>query len=344
MSIPEFPCRAWLPDQMKGWAVWWMILVHSIELFLNLPDRGSPVAQFALFMGAVPAAPVFMLLMGYYAIRPGQTFKANIYRGAKLILWGLLLNIGLNFSLILRWATGHADVNILEFIFGIDILLFAGAAVLIASLIDLLKIRWPVWLLLALAVPAINQWIVMPLIEARTTAIGSPYVTALFAGTSSWSYFPVIPWISYVFAGIGLYRLFSRWPGLLIRSRYHFFAAIPAVAIFLAGLVPAWKMTQQLDQYYHHGFLFFVWAMSFILLLFLNVQAMQKGESIAFSKVIRFLGVRVTSVYIIQWILIGNLGTWLYQSLSLPATLLVFALVFLTTLFFALLYHKQKSP
>jgi uncharacterized membrane protein len=114
----DFPGRSWLPDQLKGLAVLWMILIHSMELFLIPAQSQHPIAQFAYFMGAVPAAPMFMILMGFFGARPGTPFLRILNRGFKLILWGLLLNLGLNFSLIIRWMLGKVEVNILQYILG----------------------------------------------------------------------------------------------------------------------------------------------------------------------------------------------------------------------------------
>ena len=345
MKVPGFPQRDWLPDQLKGWAVIWMILVHTVELFLQPAHWDHPIAQWAFFMGAIPAAPVFMLLMGYYGLRRDKPVKFVIIRGLKLILWGLLLNAGLNGSLLIRWIGGHADVNILHYLFGIDILILAGLALILSGIIDLLKLRWYAWWLLALLPPLAAGLNLFPLDQDSTTSPihWSLYLTTAFTGSATWSFFPVIPWISYVFAGIGISRLFQLWPDFQRKKRYLFYVSIPSALIFLAGLVPAWKVTQNLQQYYHHGLLFFLWALSMILLLVILMLASVKPQTGNAGRWIRFLGARVTSSYVIQWLIIGNLGSWLYQSLSIPQTLLLFVVILLVTIYLSNVYYKIRS-
>ncbi len=344
MRPPDFPGRAWLPDQLKGWAVIWMILVHSVELFLEPDQRDGPIAQFALFMGAVPAAPVFMVLMGYFSLPAGSTFLKTFVRGGKLLLWGLLLNVGLNFSLIIKWLTGQSEVNIFQFLFGIDILIFAGFAMMIVSMINLLKIRWYGWFFLSLAVAVISQWLNsgLPLWDMPGDTHWSAYISAIFVNAAPWSYFPLIPWLSYVFFGIGLSGLVAYRPRILERTRYAFYLAIPGIILFLLGLASGWRISQNLDQYYHHGFLFFLWALAFILLLSLTVKAAYIWKNLSPLKWIRFLGVKVTLAYIIQWLIIGNLGTWLYQTLNIFETVVLFSVILLSTVSLSYVYYKIR--
>ena len=344
MRPPDFPDRAWLPDQLKGWAVIWMILVHSVELFLDPDQRDGPIAQFALFMGGVPAAPVFMVLMGYYSLPAGSAFIKTFVRGGKLLIWGLLLNVGLNLSLIIKWLTGQAEVNIYQFLFGIDILIFAGMAVMIVSIINLLKIRWYGWFFLSMAVALISQWLNSgPPLKDMTGAIHwSAYISAIFVNSAPWSYFPLIPWLSYVFFGIGLFRLIALRPRILERTRYSFYLALPGIILFLLGLASGWKISQNLEQYYHHGLAFFIWALAFIFLLSLTVKATYIWKNQSLFQWIRFLGVKVTSVYIIQWLIIGNLGTWLYQTLNIFETLLLFSVILLSTFSISFTYYKIR--
>jgi hypothetical protein len=261
-----------------------------------------------------------------------------------LLIWGLLLNVGLNFSLIIKWLTGQTEVNIFQFLFGIDILIFAGMAIMIASMINLLKIRWYGWFFLSLAVAILSQWLnsVSPLGEMPGAIHWSAYISAIFVNTASWSYFPLIPWLSYVFFGIGLFRLVTLRPGILVRTRYSFYLAIPGIMLFLLGLASGWKISQNLEQYYHHGLAFFLWALAFIFLLSLIVKGTYIWKNQYLFKWIRFLGVKVTSVYIIQWLIIGNIGTWLYQTLNIFETLLLFSAILLSTVSISFAYYKIR--
>jgi uncharacterized membrane protein len=345
MKVPEFPRRDSLPDLLKGWAVIWMILVHSIELFLSDIYSADPLARFGYFMGAVPAAPVFMFLMGFYLLKPGLTLRKMVLRGLKLLTWGLLLNIGLNLSLILRWLNNTVDVPILRYVFGVDILLFAGLAVIIAGVLQILRPPWYLWILLAFLTPTLNYFIHPDpsAFDGITEPDSNVYLTAFLYGSAPWSYFPLIPWLSYVFAGIGLSLLLKSQPQLGSKTRYHLFAAIPALVIVALNPGKSWQLTQDLNAYYHHETIFFVWALSFILILIILIKGTLYWKESLVMKWIRFLGVRVTSVYVIQWLIIGNLGTWLYKAQNSLETIVLFTFVLAATTVCSLLYFKFKT-
>jgi hypothetical protein len=345
MKLPEFQNRDWLPDILKGWAVIWMILVHSVELFLSPAFESRPIARFAYFMGSVPAAPVFMFMMGYFVVKQASTTKKSLLRGLQLLLWGLLLNIGLNLSLIIRWLTHSIEVPVLRYIFGVDILLFAGLALIVFGLLKILRLPWYAWLLLALAIPSFN-YLIHPDPSAfdGISKIGpGTYLTAFLYGTAPWSYFPLIPWLSYVFAGAGFSVLLTRYPQWVDRSKYHLFTLIPALIIFLAGLGKAWGISSDLPAYYHHETLFFLWALSFIFLLALLLKGTLIWKESLMMQWIRFLGVRVTNVYVVQWIIIGNLGTWLYKSLNPGLTFILFLSVLSVSTGIVLSYQKLRT-
>jgi surface polysaccharide O-acyltransferase-like enzyme len=79
-----------------------------------------------LFLGGPIAVPVFMLVMGYFLAKNQKPFTTNFFRGIKIILVGLLLNIGLNFLLLLKIQFAGWQLNPWEYIFGVDIFYFAG--------------------------------------------------------------------------------------------------------------------------------------------------------------------------------------------------------------------------
>jgi uncharacterized membrane protein len=340
MKLPDFSHREWLPDQLRGWAVIWMVLVHSVELFLRQAEWSHPVAQTALFLGAVPAAPVFMFLMGYFALRlsknRGPSLVLNVAnRPFKLIFWGLLLNIGLNANLLIHHLTGRASINPLHYIFGMDILFLAGFSLLVVRLVGLARPHWLIWIVLAFLAALFGNR--LPWGGDGSSWIH--YVQALVGGDFTWSYFPLFPWLAYPLAGAAFRDLVRRQPELISRARYRFYALIPALVLFLAYLPQGWRISTHLPDYYHHGPVFFGWALSLILILSLVTQGLYRYRSSFFPAAIRFLGVRVTSFYVIQWLLIGNIGTFLYQSACLPLTLGLFATLLSASVFLTYLYY-----
>lgn len=343
MKLPDFSHRHWLPDQLRGWAVIWMVLVHSVEVFLQQSEWTHPIAQIAFFLGAVPAAPIFMLLMGYYALSSGKNQKKSllpdlIYRPLKLIFWGLLLNIGLNANLLIHSLFGSLRVDPLHYIFGVDILILAGFSLFFVGLLKRISPHWILWFLLAVLVAFFGN-------RFAWEGDGSSWThffQALVGGHFSWSYFPLFPWMAYPLAGAGFFALTQQYPELISRARYRFFAVIPALALFLLFVPQGWNTSTNLPAYYHHGKLFFIWALSFMLVLALLIWSLYRYRSAWIPTAIRFLGVRVTSFYVIQWLLIGNIGTIFYQSLSLLSTLGLFLILLPVSAYLTHLYYQNK--
>ncbi len=182
--------RLVLPDVLKGLAVVLMIQVHVMEQLGNPDLFESTFGKISLFLGGVPAAPVFMVVMGYFV---GFT-KANplkmMKRGVLLFGGGILLNILLNVSYIIGFIkTGYPD-SIPGSIFGVDILPLAGLSLIIIA--GLRKISaHPLFLIaIALLAAGLTPWI-NQMIDTWDTA---KYITAFFGGTAEWSYFPLFPW------------------------------------------------------------------------------------------------------------------------------------------------------
>ncbi len=65
----------------------------------------------------------------------------NIYRGIKIFILGFLLNIGLNFSLLLKIKFEGWQIDPLEYIFGVDIFYLAGLSIIISFCIKVYKKR-----------------------------------------------------------------------------------------------------------------------------------------------------------------------------------------------------------
>jgi hypothetical protein len=91
-------------------AVFFMIAVHTLEVFANPEVKNSIFGQIIEFLGGPPAAPVFMTLMGFSFIYSRKSeLKPKLLRGFKIFLTGYILNIirggsfHLPFLLILIW-------------------------------------------------------------------------------------------------------------------------------------------------------------------------------------------------------------------------------------------------
>lgn len=128
-----------LPDLLKGFAVFLIVPVHILELFIDYPGRESLFGKILLFLGGPVAVPIFMIVMGYFVAKSKKPFVKNIMRGVKIFVVGLLLNIGLNLNLLLKIKYAGWQFYPLEYIFGVDILSLAGLSVIFIAFLKKLK-------------------------------------------------------------------------------------------------------------------------------------------------------------------------------------------------------------
>ncbi len=325
--------RKILPDLLKGWAVVWMIQVHLMELFMPEAVYQSLWGRISLFLGGPPAAPVFMAVMGYFLARPAVKPAGLTVRGMKLLLWGLLLNLGLNLHLLFRYFFKELQVDPLGYLFGVDILFLAGFSLLfIAVMKPLLGERPWLWLLLAGCIAFFGDRI--PALAGSESPL--QYLAAFLGGPYQWSYFPLIPWVAYPLTGYAAWILEKKYARQIDSGKY--FSVLPALmAVPLLMTLPwAGGISHNLPSYYHHGILFFGWTLLFLCCYILLINQMNRLQFLRpLHRYLGWLGRNVTSVYVFQWLLIGNLSTQVYKSQPgwtfLPWFILITAVVTVLT-------------
>lgn len=308
---PDNNPRLGTADLLKGIAVILMIQVHITELFARPELRDNLFGKISLFLGGIPAAPVFMVVMGYFAIQSKNNLKSTL-RGLKIILLAFLLNLGMNAHLLYKIHQHIMLLDPLPYIFGADILFLAGFSIIfIANAKYLVGEKLWFWSIITLFVALAGLF--LPEYSGETESLY--YVQAFFWGKLSWSYFPVIPWMVYPLIG-GILSLtekkFPEFVSGLIKSKFLF----PAVALIsLAGIPYGFGISTDLQSYYHHGPLFIVWAclfLAFWVMLFMKIYNFFRDNRI--THFIEWVGKNVTAFYVFQWLLIGNIATEIYQS------------------------------
>ena len=327
-----------IPDFLKGVAIFFMMQIHITELFAKTQVYYSIPGKISLFLGGVPVAPLFMALMGYFIIYTGKSSAYIAIRGIKLIIIGLLLNIGLNFHLLIKIINGTFQINPWPYIFGVDILPSAGLSLILLSLLIKLRVKTSLqYFAIAIFFVLIGSY----LQDIKTDYQAIKYLQAFFWGTYHWSYFPVFPWFSYTLVGAAffyakkMYENKTKLINVLMLS-------ITVIAI-VGGILFGFNISINLSEYYHHNLLFFLWAVSFLLtiVLFTN-KFYNKIHKNIIDKYLRFLGRNITVIYILQWIIIGNIATAIYRTQSLFYSELWFSVILTLITFMVFVYNKYK--
>jgi uncharacterized membrane protein len=300
--------RSRTPDLLKGIAVILMIQVHITELFATQDFYNSFTGSIFLFLGGIPAAPVFMAIMGYYLARTNKGLKFDLIRGLKLLVWGFALNIGLNLNLFYHIYTGAFILSPWEYLFGVDILFLAGLSVIIIALLKHF-FRKKVWvyvttLILIISIPVF-------FLPPKTEGLPS-YLTAYFYSDAWWSYFPVIPWLAYVLLGFIFNLQEHRLMPFYKSNKWYIISAIAILLTLTFGY--GFEISTHLEQYYHHSALFFGFAVLFIALWSYLVYQLTQQINNRLTNYIEWIGKNVTSIYVFQWLIIGNLTTIIYKT------------------------------
>ncbi|HXU28717.1 MAG TPA: heparan-alpha-glucosaminide N-acetyltransferase domain-containing protein [Bacteroidia bacterium] len=307
--------RTQIADLLKGIAVLLMIQVHIIELFATQQISDSYVGKFLLFLGGPFVAPVFAIFIGYFLANSKKNTKQLIGRGVGIFFLGIILNLVLNFNLILSVSKGEFAIDLLPYVFGVDILPFAGLAIILLAIFkNLFKKNMYVVFVVAILVAFFGQYFLRFVPEN----IFLKYISSFFYGSNRWSYFPLFPWLAYPLIGIGFYNLKQKFD---LEKTYN---AIPKIGIMILFLMfmaftifYAVSVSANLQAYYHHGLLFFLWAIVFLAFysFFINVINLIVGDFVLI-KYVKWLGKNVTLIYVLQWVMIGNYATEIYKTIS----------------------------
>ena len=329
-----------LPDLLKGFAVFLIVPVHILELFIVYPGRESWFGKTLLFLGGPVAVPVFMIIMGYFVAKNNKTFSQNFLRGVKVFVVGFLLNIGLNFHLLLKIKFAGWPYHPLEYIFGVDILYLAGLSIIVLGAIKTLQGNGAILsVVLAFAILALTS-----LMNEKLMLTERNYILPFIAGTYSWSYFPLFPWLAYPLFGFAFYFWEEK-----ISS---FFKTNKIVAGILIALISGavlyfgkygFSVTINLPEYYHHEFWFAIWTLGIVVIwTVLWRYIILRFEATSVGNFVMWMGKNITLFYIIQWLIIGNIATAIYQTQSIKNYLYWFFGIFMITVFLTWLIGKTN--
>jgi hypothetical protein len=330
-----------IADLLKGIAALLMIQVHIIELFANVSIFDSKTGRFLLFLGGPFVAPVFLFVFGYFIAYSNQTNVQQLWRGFKIFFLGMLLNVALNFNLFVKHSASPIEVDIFPYLFGVDVLQCAGLSLIIITLIQKVFYKNK---LIAIALILFSAFLGGFLLQYKTDFIFLKYLSAFFYGSSSWSYFPVFPWIGHALMGMIFFKSKIDFK-ILSKPVVKISICLLLIVFLFFTLNYAIALSSNLQSYYHHGLEFFIWTMIFMAFygFIINEVDVFIGQSLAF-KYIKWLGQNVTAIYVIQWILIGNISTAIYKSINNPFILLAaFIGILLLSSIIAFLYVKIKE-
>lgn len=327
-----------LPDLLKGFAVFLIIPVHILEKFIDYAGRESAFGKVLLILGGPVAVPVFMMVMGYFIASSKKSLLQNILRGVLIFGLGILLNLGLNFHLLHNiWHDGW-KLDPFQAIFGVDIFFLAGISIILLSVLKTVKKgqQWITLIFILFISGATSYFNEILLVTDRN------YILPFIGGDYSWSYFPVFPWLSYPLVGFLFQKTEPQIRAFSNKQRVVSNLLLSSVLFFVV-LFSRFGLTTtiNLSEYYHHTFLFFLWTIGVnIIWIKIMLFVVQRFSGFPVIIFLRWMGKNITVFYIIQWLILGNIATEIYQTQELSKFVYWVGAIFLITLGLTYLFQK----
>ncbi|MGB9664709.1 MAG: acyltransferase family protein [Ignavibacteria bacterium] len=330
--------REAFPDFLRGVAIILMIQIHIIENLLLQDSAYYLFEKWSYFLGGIPAAPVFVMLMGYFQAKSKSNLFKEIKRGINLILLGLILNLLLNLSLIYRYLDAQIEVDIFSYIFGVDILFFAGLSYILLAFVKRVFKKNYYLLLLIIIVHFLNYL----LLNIQVGNQPLQYILSFFFRVSDWAYFPLISWIS--FPIFGMYLSNSGLLEKILDKKFPDLFWIVYLILFFLSLDYGLKNSFDLNSYYSMKFDLFLYSL-FVIFGWAKIlkTLFEKFADNLFTGYLNWIGRNVTAVYFFQWIIIGNITTYLYKSITLSSCFIIFGIVLFSVSVCTYLYNLSRS-
>lgn len=321
-------------DIARGLSVLFMVMIHTQEYFLNSEDANHLMEEAVDFLGGIPAAPVFMFLMGIgWVYSKRSTPELLLKRGLALFGTGYLLNILRGtFPYLLHFFAGgdayYAGEAMRQFLY-IDILQFSGIALMAFSGIKKYKLETKHILLMIFGLIVLNGFITSYCQLEKTVALPPAalqalpwlvpffirllkiHIIGLFVGFGELSFFPFLTWMVYPLSGY-LYGCG------LVRTEYkQRFYTIWGVV----GAVLFFSLTYFVDEvlghanrlysdtlYYHHQGTENIITIGFVLFFIGLCHWVAKIIHHSLQRTLIRWSANVTDIYFTHWIILGWLG------------------------------------
>lgn len=308
-------------DLARGVAILVMVIGHTLGIYAIPGVVFSPAGLVVVVVGVTLGAPVFTFLLGAsLAFSKRATLKTGVVRGLKLLLLAYLLNFLRGtfpallmprlFGMRLDSIAPHTPASLF---WTVDILHFAGLAVIVLTFIRSIVRKPTIWVMLAVAA-AVSA----PMVWDRQS--GWPPLDWLLRVVWGRAAFPLFPWVSYPLVGmaLGFWLVSSIDRNLLFRR-----AAGAGVTLLLLGTVITLSDPKfHLGDYFHSG-PGGVMGMTGLVLTWVAVchWLVQRVKANPIFKLFYFWSARVTTVYCAHWIIIGwGVGIFGYHQQAWPGT------------------------
>ena len=329
-------------DFGRGLAVFLMMLVHTLWMYADKTTQSESLLGYAIhFIGK--GTPSFLLIMGVsFMLSQRQSLGSALKRGVLILIFAFGMNL-LKFVVPISvfgtmpqafieaygWSAPLNFSQLLYLTLTGDILQLAGVSLFLLALIRHYIRNKYLILLLAVTILSVSREVsgYRPGIE------GLDYLSDLFFSASYQIYFPVFPWISFI--------LFGMFMGIIIKeqggnpaSLYKSLPWASALTLIVGGGLCYLNFDYHFGNFFHLGPGGVIYLLGINLaLLWIIQQIVKSGMTHWGIDLLYYCSERVTSMYIIQWVLIcWGMGIIGFQSLDALATVAMMPVVVILSL------------
>jgi len=304
-------------DFAKFIAIVFMILVHCYDyssLYLSSSETSmvgtaSTLGTFIEFLGAQPAAPVFMFCMGIGLVYTRHNSPYEFaHRGLKLLITGYLLNLYRTAFVVaggLSGALGEQPLMPLMSAFAlcVDILPFAGLAFLFFALMKHLKVSSAIATLIVFLLLVVAN--ILP--DVGNGDEWYCYIAGLLWYQNDFTSFPLFQWLPFPMAGVLFGKLLKTTAD---KRRFYLLTFVIGAVVFALSTLLACNRGVDLRTFFTIGYfdmniLSATWSLAIVLVLlsayYFLVAHLHEGR---LHRLATFCSRNINKIYLWQWILI----------------------------------------
>ena len=296
-------------DLAKCLSIFFMIFLHCLMVTQGFNNNVSLYMQRGIgqLLGEPFAAPVFMFSMGIGIVySKNQAPEYLIKRGIKTMLLGIVVNIGEFFlphylagHLLGKWDIFPIAKGLL--LFCIDILAFAGMAMILIGVLKLLKSSAARILTIAFILSAAGSFLRFSDLGGNIPNLVAGYFIGSAGGFTA---FPLFNWFIFPAAGIFLGEYYIR-----CNDKKRLLCAWPfALAISIAYFVQSWFIDGGfLSEVHHYYFMTTIDAFICLINVYGIIGLCYFVTKFLPKSVLNFVSKtssNVNTIYIVQWFLI----------------------------------------
>ncbi|WP_299491441.1 heparan-alpha-glucosaminide N-acetyltransferase domain-containing protein [uncultured Shewanella sp.] len=339
-------------DVARGLSVVVMVMVHTLWMYGDVATQGGTVFGTIIhILGKGTAA--FLVAMGIsYILSRDQSVLGTLKRGVYTLGLGYMMNalkfivpisvfnsMPENFIAAYSWSSPLSLSQLNYLLFTGDILQLAGFSLIFIALIGhFIKNKWGIFVLALMMIFSSKV-----LSGLRLDISGVDYLLDLLWGNQYNVYFPLFPWMACVLFGlfIGMAYKEKNYDQVFL---YQSLGLSGVCMMLLGAALCFYDFDYHFADFFHLGPGGAIYLIGFTAVAYWGIDwVIRHTKPNRFYTLLQYCSQRVTSMYIIQWVLIcWGMGVFGYQTFSTLGVIALMLLFLLVTLLIQ--YLKDKLP